>query len=144
VTVEQLTIDGNDGNGIYIYGSSVLKYRNWMGPFSVTNNGAGGIWIAQNSSADLGGATVTGNRIGHGGMGSGVAIAGNSTASFWAGGSFTGNDPVDISCNVNAFAAGMARATIGITYCVDPFQQWHSQSDCGCDEGISKRRASSR
>lgn len=120
--VQKLTVDGNAGNGIYMEGGSTLNYQSWMGPFSVTNNGSGGIWVTANSSASLGGVTVTGNHIGPNGEGSGVVVTGNASASFWGGATITGNDPIDLYCSVNGITPGVTGAVVGNTNCADPYQ----------------------
>ena len=88
LTVEQLTVHGNQGAGVSLIGNSNLTNRLWAGPFLVSNNGGGGIWVTEDSSADIGGATVINNLGGN--DGSGVVITGNSQASFWQGGTFPG------------------------------------------------------
>lgn len=120
--VQKLTVAGNAGNGIYMEGGSTLNYQSWTGPFSVTNNGSGGIWVTANSSASLGGVTVTGNHIGPNGEGAGVVVTGNSSAAFWGGGTLTGNDPIDLYCSVNGITPGLTGATVGNTNCADPYQ----------------------
>jgi Right handed beta helix region len=116
VTVEQLNVQGNQGAGISLIGNSHLSNRPWLGPFSVSNNSNGGIWVTEQSSADLSGATVTNNGGGNGGAG--VVIDGNANASFWGGGTFTGNQPMDVYCGANfALAAAPQLATIGVTNC---------------------------
>ncbi|PYX25807.1 MAG: hypothetical protein DMG82_03805, partial [Acidobacteria bacterium] len=84
LTVEQLTVQNNQGAGVSLIGGSNLTNRSWAGPFLVSNNGVGGIWVTEQSSADLGGATSINNT-----GGAGVVITGNSEASFWQGGTFT-------------------------------------------------------
>ena len=116
VTVEQLNVTGNQGAGISIVGNSHLSNRPWAGTLTVSNNASGGIWVTEQSSADLSGATVTGNAGGN--AGAGVVIDGNAYAAFWGGGTFTGNQPMDVYCGANfAFAAAPQQATIGVTNC---------------------------
>jgi hypothetical protein len=116
LTVEGLTVDGNQGAGVSVVGDSNVTNRSWAGAFTVSNNGAGGIWIVEQSSGDISGATVTGNGPGNGGAG--VVIDGNSEASFWGGGTITGNDPMDVYCGaLNGIAAAPQLATIGVTNC---------------------------
>ena len=120
VTVEQLTTQNNQGAGVSLVGNSHLSNRSWAGPFTVTNNSGGGIWVTEQSSADLSGATVTNNGGGNGGAG--VVIDGNSEASFWSGGTFTGNQPIDIYCGVyGGFAAAPQLATVGVTNCPNTY-----------------------
>jgi hypothetical protein len=121
VTVEQLTTQNNQGAGVSLIGNSHLSNRSWAGPFTVTNNNGGGIWVTEQSSADLSGATVTNNNGGANG-GSGVVIDGNSEASFWGGGTFTGNQPIDLYCGTfNGIAAAPQLATVGITNCPNSY-----------------------
>ena len=118
--IEQLTAQGNQGAGLAVVGNSHLNNRAWTGPFNVTNNNSGGVWVTEQSSADLGGATVTNN--GGANFGAGVVIDGNSNASFWNGGTFTGNQPIDVYCGVyNGFAAAPQLATIGVTNCPNTY-----------------------
>jgi hypothetical protein len=120
VTVEQLTVQNNQGAGVSIVGNSTLTNRPWTGLFTVTNNGSGGIWVTEQSSADLGGATVT-NNLGAN-AGAGVVIDGNSEASFWAGGTFTDNQPMDLYCGaLNGIAAAPQLATVGVTNCPNTY-----------------------
>lgn len=115
--VEQLTVQNNQGAGISLIGNSHLSNHTWAGPFTVTNNNGGGIWVTEQSSADLSGATVTNNS-----GGGGIVIDGNSEASFWGGGTFTGNQPIDMYCGANGgFAAAPQLATIGVTNCPNSY-----------------------
>jgi hypothetical protein len=118
--VEQFTAQGNQGAGLSLVGNSTLFNRSWTGPFNVTNNNGGGIWVTEQSSADLSGAIVTNNGGANGGAG--VVIDGNSEASFWSGGTFTGNQPMDVYCGAyNGFAAAPQLATIGVTNCPNTY-----------------------
>ena len=120
VTVEQLNVQGNQGAGLSITANSTLNNRPWTGAFTVSNNANGGIWIVEQSSADLSGATVTNNGGGNGGAG--VVIDGNAYGAFWGGGTFTGNQPMDVYCGANfAFAAAPQNATIGVTNCPNTY-----------------------
>lgn len=120
LTVEGLTVDGNQGAGVSVVGGSNVTNRAWAGAFTVSNNAAGGIWIVEQSSGDISGATVTGNGPGNGG--SGVVIDGNSEASFWGGGTFTGNNPIDVYCGaLGGVAAAPQIATIGVTNCPNTY-----------------------
>lgn len=120
VTVEQLNVTGNQGAGLSVTGNSHLTNRPWTGAFTVSNNANGGIWVVEQSSADLSGATVTNNGGGNGGAG--VVIDGNAYAAFWGGGTFTGNQPIDVYCGANfAFAAAPQNATIGATNCPNTY-----------------------
>lgn len=121
LTVEQLTVQNNQGAGVSLTGNSHLTNRPWTGPFTVSNNGGGGIWVTAQSSADLSGATVTNNGGGNGGAG--VVINENGDVAFWGGGTFTGNQPIDVYCGTyNAFAAAPQHATIGATNCPNTYQ----------------------
>jgi hypothetical protein len=122
VLVQKLTVDGNAGNGVYLDTGSSIVNQSWVGLFSVTNNGSGGIWVTANSNASLGGVTVTGNHIGPNGEGSGIVVTGNTSASFWGGATVTGNDGGDLNCSVNGITPGLTGATVGSTNCVDPYQ----------------------
>jgi hypothetical protein len=120
LTVEQFAVQNNQGAGVSLIGNSHLTNRSWDGSFTVTNNAAGGIWVTEQSSADLGGATVTGNAGAN--DGAGVVIDGNSEASFWGGGTFTGNQPMDLYCGaLNGIAAAPQLATIGVTNCPNTY-----------------------
>jgi hypothetical protein len=121
ITVEQLTAKNNSGRGISLVGGSHVVNRPWTGPFTVSNNGGGGIWVTEASSAELGGATVINNGGNDGG--GGVVITGNSLASFWAGGTFTGNQNLDVFCDTstNGIAAAPQNATIGVTNCANTY-----------------------
>jgi hypothetical protein len=120
LTVEQFTVQNNQGAGVSLIGNSHLSNRPWTGPFSVTNNAAGGIWLTEQSSADLSGVTSTGNAGGNGGAG--VVIDGNSEASFWGGATLTGNQPMDLYCGaLNGIAAAPQNATVGITNCPNTY-----------------------
>lgn len=117
LTVEQLTVQNNQGAGVSLIGGSNLTNRSWAGPFLVSNNGVGGIWVTEQSSADLGGATSINNT-----GGAGVVITGNSEASFWQGGTFTGNQQLDIYCGpLNGIAAAPQLATVGSTNCPNTY-----------------------
>jgi hypothetical protein len=117
VTVEKLTVQDNQGNGVSVNANSHLVNRPWAGPFIVSNNSMGGIGISEQSSGDLGGATVTNNT-----GGAGVVIVSNSEATFWGGGTFTGNDPLDVFCGpLNGIAAAPQLANIGSTNCPNTF-----------------------
>jgi hypothetical protein len=117
VTVEQLTVRDNQGSGVSVHANSHLVNRPWTGPFIVTNNSTGGIGISEQSGADLGGATVTNNT-----GAAGVVIVSNSEATFWGGGTFTGNDPLDVFCGpLNGIAAAPQLANIGSTNCPNTF-----------------------
>jgi len=116
VTVEQLKVTGNQGAGLSVTGNSHLGNRPWTGAFTVSNNNNGGIWVVEQSSADLTGATITNNGGANGGAG--VVIDGNAYAAFWGGATITGNQPMDVYCGAYfAFAASPQTATIGITNC---------------------------
>lgn len=116
LTVEGLTVDGNQGAGVSVVGDSNVTNRPWAGAFTVSNNASGGIWIIEQSSGDISGATVTGNGPGNGGAG--VVIDQNSDATFWGGGTFTGNNPMDVYCGaLGGIAAAPQVATIGVTNC---------------------------
>jgi hypothetical protein len=120
VTVEQLTVQGNQGAGISLVGNSNLTNRPWTGPFVVSNNNGGGIWVTEESSGDISGATVTNNGGANGGAG--VVIDGNAEASFWGGGTFTGNQHTDMYCGAyNGLAAAPQNATIGMTNCPNTY-----------------------
>ena len=120
LTVEQLTVQNNQGAGVSLVGNSHLTNRPWAGPFTVTNNAAGGVWVTEQSSADLSGATVTNNAGAN--AGAGVVIDGNSEASFWGGGTFTDNQPMDLYCGaLNGIAAAPQLATIGVTNCPNTY-----------------------
>lgn len=113
--VEQLTVQDNQGSGVSLIGNSNLNNRS--GALTVNNNGVGGIWVTEQSSADLGGATVINNT-----GGAGVVITGNSEASFWGGGTFTGNQFLDVYCgDLNGVAAAPQQATIGVTNCPNTY-----------------------
>jgi hypothetical protein len=116
LTVEQLTVQDNQGAGVSLIGASSLTNRFWIGPFTVSNNANGGIWVTAESSAGLGGAIVINNSYG------GVIITGNSDASFWNGGVFTGNQNIDVYCGpFNGIAASPQSATIGVTNCPNTY-----------------------
>ena len=117
VTVEQLAVRNNQGNGVNVNANSHLGNRPWAGPFIVSNNSGGGITIREQSSGDLGGATVSNNT-----GAAGVVIVSNSEATFWGGGTFTGNDPLDVFCGpLNGIAAAPQLANIGSTNCPNTF-----------------------
>jgi hypothetical protein len=117
VTVEQLTVQNNQGNGVNVNANSHLGNRPWAGLFIVSNNSSGGITVREQSSGDLSGATVTNNT-----GAAGVVIVSNSTATFWGGGTFTGNDPLDVFCGpLNGIAAAPQLANIGSTNCPNTF-----------------------
>jgi len=121
LTVEQLTVQNNQGAGVSLIGNSHLTNRPWTGLFSVSNNAGGGIWVTAQSSADLSGATVINNGGGNGGAG--VVINENGDAQFWGGGTFTGNQPIDVYCGTyNGFAAAPQHANIGATNCPNTYQ----------------------
>jgi hypothetical protein len=83
----------------------------------VSGNADGGIWVTENSSADLGGATVVNNS-----GSAGVGITGNSEVYFWSGGTFTGNSAGDVYCGpFNGVAAFPQSATIGVTNCPNTY-----------------------
>jgi hypothetical protein len=113
-----LTIDGNADAGISLASSSTLVNNAWN-RFNVTNNG-GGIWVAGNSSASLGGVIITGNGPG-GTDATGLTVTSNSSVGFWSGGTITGNKPVDMYCSVNGIAAGLQGVTVETSNCVDPY-----------------------
>jgi hypothetical protein len=118
ITTDQLTVTGNQGAGIQLIGNSHLVNQFWVGPLTVNGNTNGGIWITENSSADVSGATVTSNT-----GAAGVVITGNSEASFWSGGTFTGNPAGDVYCGpLNGIAASPQSATIGTTNCPHTYQ----------------------
>ena len=120
LTVEQLSVQGNQGAGISIDRNSNLTNRPWAGLLSVNNNGGGGVWVTEQSSGDLSGATVTNNAGAN--AGAGVVIDGNSEALFWGGGTFTGNQPMDVYCGtLNGIAAAPQLATIGVTNCPNTY-----------------------
>lgn len=120
LTVQQLTVEANQGTGISIVGNSNFSNRPWAGPLTVSSNGGGGIWVTEQSSADISGAAVT--NTGGGNAGAGVVIDGNSEASFWGGGTFTGNQSMDVYCGaLNGLAAAPQRATIGVTNCPNTY-----------------------
>jgi hypothetical protein len=120
LTIEGLVVDGNAGTGVLMIASSIQS-RWWMGQFSVTNNLSGGIWVTEKSSASIGGVAITGNTLGPDGNGAGIVVTGNSSATFWSGGTVTGNQPLDMYCSVNGFAAGLSGVTVGSTNCRDPY-----------------------
>lgn len=121
LTVEQLTVQNNQGAGVSLIGNSHLTNRPWTGLFSVSNNAGGGIWVTAQSSADLSGATVTNNGGGNGGAG--VVINEDADVQFWGGGTFTGNQPIDVYCGTyNGFAAAPQHANIGSTNCPNTYQ----------------------
>lgn len=112
ITVDGLTSEQNQGAGISLIGAH-LTNQFWVGKLTVSNNATGGIWITEQSSGDLSGATVINNT-----GAAGVVITGNSETSFWGGGTFTGNDPADVYCGpLNGIAAGPQYANIGFTNC---------------------------
>jgi hypothetical protein len=118
ITADQLTVKGNHGAGISLIGNSQLINQYWVGPLTVSDNANGGIWVAQNSSTDLSGATVVANT-----GAAGVVITGNSEAAFWGGGTFTGNTAGDVFCGpLNGVAASPQSATIGVTNCPNTYQ----------------------
>jgi hypothetical protein len=118
ITTDQVTVTENQGAGISLIGNSHLVNQFWVGPLTVTDNANGGIWVTENSSADVSGATVTGNT-----NAAGVVITGNSEASFWSGGTFTGNSSGDVYCGpLNGIAASPQSATIGVTNCPHTYQ----------------------
>jgi hypothetical protein len=47
VSVEQLKVQGNQGAGISLVGNSHLTNRSWFGPFTVSSNANGGIWVSE-------------------------------------------------------------------------------------------------
>lgn len=115
ITVDQATITDNQGAGINLVGS-ILMYRSWAGTLQVSRNGGGGIWVTEQSTGGIGGATVTNN------SNSGVTITGNSEADFWSGGTFTGNQNIDVYCGPsNGVAASPQSATIGNTNCPNTY-----------------------
>jgi len=121
LVVEQLTAQSNQGAGVSLMGNSHLRNRPWTGPFTVSNNAGGGIWVTAQSSADLSGATVTNNGGGNGGAG--VVINEDADVQFWGGGTFTGNQPIDVYCGTyNGFAAAPQHANIGSTNCPNTYQ----------------------
>jgi hypothetical protein len=106
-------VQGNQGNGASVNANSHLGNRPWAVPFIVSNNSNGGITIREQSSGDLGGATVTNNT-----GSAGVVIVSNSEATFWGG----GNDPFDVFCGpLNGIAAAPQLANIGSTNCPNTF-----------------------
>ncbi len=112
VTADGLTVEHNQGSGINLSGAH-LTNQFWAGTLTVSNNATGGIWVTEQSSGDLSGAIVINNT-----GGAGVEITGNSEASFWGGGTFTGNNPIDVDCGaLNGIAAAPQRADIGSTSC---------------------------
>jgi Right handed beta helix region len=118
ITADQLTVNGNQGAGISLVGNSQLVNQFWVGPLMVSSNANGGIWVTQNSSTDLSGATVVDNT-----GAAGVVITGNSEAAFWGGGTFTGNSSGDVYCGpLNGVAASPQSATIGVTNCPNTYQ----------------------
>jgi len=118
ITVDQLTVKGNQAAGISLIGNSQLINQFWVGPLTVSDNANGGVWITQNSSTDLSGATVVANT-----GAAGVVITGNSEAAFWGGGTFTGNTAGDVFCGpLNGVAASPQSATIGVTNCPNTYQ----------------------
>ena len=118
ITADQLTVKENQGAGISLIGNAHLINQFWVGPLIVSNNANGGIWVTENSSADLSGATVINNS-----GAAGVVITGNSEASFWSGGTFTGNSAGDVYCGpLNGVAASPQSATIGVTNCPNTYQ----------------------
>jgi hypothetical protein len=117
ITADQLTVTGNQGAGISLIGNAHLINQFWVGPLTVSDNANGGIWVTENSSADLSSATVINN------SGTGVVITGNSEAAFWGGGTFTGNSTGDVYCGpLNGVAASPQSATIGVTNCPNTYQ----------------------
>jgi len=118
ITADQLTVKGNQGAGISLIGNSQLINQFWAGPLTVSDNANGGVWVTQNSSTDLSGATVVANT-----GAAGVVITGNSEAAFWGGGTFTGNTAGDVFCGpFNGVAASPQSATIGVTNCPSTYQ----------------------
>lgn len=118
ITADQLTVTGNQGAGISLIGNAHLINQFWVGPMTVSNNANGGVWVTENSSADLGGATVINNT-----GAAGVVITGNSEAAFWSGGTFTGNSAGDVFCGpLNGVAASPQSASIGVTNCPNTYQ----------------------
>jgi hypothetical protein len=118
ITADQLTVKGNQGAGISLIGNSQLINQFWVGPLTVSDNANGGVWVTQNSSTDLSGATVVANT-----GAAGVVITGNSEAAFWGGGIFTGNTAGDVFCGpLNGVAASPQSATIGVTNCPSTYQ----------------------
>jgi hypothetical protein len=117
ITADQLTVKGNQGAGISLIGNSQLINQFWIGPLTVSDNANGGIWVTQNSSTVLSGATVVANT-----GAAGVVITGNSEAAFWGGGTFTGNAAGDVFCGpLNGVAASPQSATIGVTNCPNTY-----------------------
>ena len=118
ITADQLTVKGNQGAGISLIGNSQLINQFWVGPLTVSDNENGGVWVTQNSSTDLSGATVVANT-----GAAGVVITGNSEVAFWGGGTFTGNSSGDVYCGpLNGVAASPQSATIGVTNCPNTYQ----------------------
>jgi hypothetical protein len=118
ITADGLTVNGNQDAGIYLVGNAHLINQFWIGPLNVNNNANGGIWVTENSSADLSSATVVNNS-----GSAGVVITGNSEAAFWGGGTFTGNIAGDVYCGaLNGVAASPQSATIGVTNCPNTYQ----------------------
>ena len=118
ITADGLTVTGNQGAGIYLVGNAHLINQFWIGPLVVSGNTNGGIWVTENSSADLSSATVINNS-----GAAGVVITGNSEAAFWGGGTFTGNTAGDVYCGpLNGVAASPQSATIGVTNCPSTYQ----------------------
>jgi hypothetical protein len=118
ITADGLTVNANQDAGIYLVGNAHLINQFWVGSLNVSNNTNGGIWVTENSSADLSSATVVGNT-----GAAGVVITGNSEAAFWGGGTFTGNTAGDVYCGpLNGVAASPQSATIGVTNCPSTYQ----------------------
>jgi hypothetical protein len=114
ITFGQATVTDNQGAGINLVGS-VLMHQWWAGNLQISRNAGGGIWVTEQSTGGVSGATVTDNGT------SGVIITGNSEADFWSGGTFTGNQNIDVYCSVNGVGAGLQNATVGNTNCPNPY-----------------------
>lgn len=108
ITVEQLSVQDDQGAGISLLGGSCLTNRAHTGAVLVTNNANSGVWVTTASGAIIGGATVTNNPY------AGMIITGNSEADFGGGGTFTGNQNSDVYGGpLNGVAGSPQSATIG-------------------------------
>ena len=88
-------------------------------PGIVANNNGGTVWVTEQPKADVSGATFTHNGGANGGTG--AVIDGNSEGACWGGGTFTGNQPIDVYCGAgNRFSAHQP-ATVGLINCPNPY-----------------------
>ena len=98
--------DNRDSGGILGRGNSHLD----LFSASVVNNRGVGLAMRDNSSARLGGDTVTGNTAG------GVNLLILSSTELLPGNNITGNGITDLKCRLNSFALG-DRSGIGMVSC---------------------------